>query len=93
MAKTITITLEAHVARKLVALLNAALEGETPSMPSVSPDKEFNAQYWARQYGAVYDWIAANAGKNNFATSLLEGLQRYGSLTERQVAAVERNLK
>lgn len=42
---------------------------------------------------AEYDWLTAQAAAGvNFAASLLSGLQRYGNLTPRQLAAVQRNL-
>lgn len=42
---------------------------------------------------AVFRWLWDNAASNEFAASLLRGLRRYGGLTPRQQAAVERNLQ
>tara|TARA_R110000765_G_scaffold170696_3_gene275707 strand:+ start:8218 stop:8799 length:582 start_codon:yes stop_codon:yes gene_type:complete len=41
----------------------------------------------------VTDWIQINAGCNSFANSLLGSMERYGQLSDRQIAAVERNLE
>lgn len=42
----------------------------------------------------VWAWVDQNSKRNNdFACSLLGGLNRYGSLTEKQVAAVERAME
>ena len=45
---------------------------------------------YAAQHPAVHAWIVAKAPTFAFAASMLEGLQRYGSLTEKQQAACER---
>lgn len=41
---------------------------------------------------AEYAWLQANAPQNSFARSLLEGFFKYGSLSEKQLAAVQRSL-
>lgn len=48
---------------------------------------------FAAVHPAEYDWLVAQSAAGvNFAASLLSGLQRYGNLTPRQLAAVQRNL-
>lgn len=41
---------------------------------------------------AVHAWIQANRDSNSFAASLAAAKRRFGSLTPRQIEAVERNL-
>lgn len=41
----------------------------------------------------VNEWVQQNAGSNSFAGSLLKDIEKYGYLSERQVAAVQRNLR
>lgn len=43
-------------------------------------------------YPAEYAWLAANAPTVDFAASLLRAIARYGNLTPRQLAAVQRNV-
>ncbi len=45
---------------------------------------------WDEQYPAEYGWLVAKAPKSGFAASLLSGLKRYGSLTPKQLEAVQR---
>lgn len=52
-----------------------------------------SVQRFAATFPAEYDWLFSNrlAGVD-FADSLLRGIARYGNLTPRQLAAVQRNL-
>jgi hypothetical protein len=43
-----------------------------------------------RRTSEEFAWIIAKAGKFNFATEMLDSLNKYGSLTERQLATVTR---
>lgn len=45
---------------------------------------------WVAAHPAEHAWLTARAGRSSFAGSLLEGLARYGSLTDGQLAAVQR---
>lgn len=50
-----------------------------------------NTQLFAEQYPAENAWLQnASMRDNNFAQSLLRGIGKYGSLTEKQLAAVRR---
>jgi hypothetical protein len=40
-----------------------------------------------------YEWIKNRTDTNAFAASLWQGIRKYGSLTSRQLAAVQRNLE
>jgi hypothetical protein len=43
---------------------------------------------WKAENRAAYEWLVATAPRWELAASLLAGLQRYGSLTEKQMAIV-----
>lgn len=45
---------------------------------------------WLIAHSDVMDWITLNAYRSNFASSLFESRERFGSLTVNQVAAVRR---
>jgi hypothetical protein len=48
---------------------------------------------WQEQHAAAWQWMTSNNARGNeFAKSLCEALYKYGSLTDNQLAAVERNL-
>jgi hypothetical protein len=48
---------------------------------------------WQEAHAAAWQWMTSNNARGNeFAKSLCEALYKYGSLTEKQLAAVERNL-
>lgn len=51
---------------------------------------EQKIEAWKAAQPAVYQWIVANLEDNSFAESLAAGLMKYGSLTDRQVIAVQR---
>lgn len=42
------------------------------------------------EFSAEYDWMVASAPNFEFAQSMLEAVRKYGSLTERQLAAVQK---
>ena len=49
---------------------------------------------WIESNPREHEWLEAQSrAGNGFATSLLQGLARYGSLTPNQLAAVRRNLE
>lgn len=56
-------------------------------------ERDAQASEFHKAHAAEIAWIHKNAPSNSFAASLKEGLVRFGSLTERQVAAVRRNLE
>lgn len=58
---------------------------------STRPD--INVPRWRADHGDVIDWIEAHRSSNEFARSLDNALSRFGTLTERQVAAVRRGLQ
>lgn len=46
---------------------------------------------WQAQHAAEFEWMSEAAGRGfEFAQSLLESLNKFGSLTEKQLAAVEK---
>jgi len=45
---------------------------------------------FAAAHPAIHAWLVAKAPTFGFAASLLEGVQKFGSLTEKQIAAAER---
>lgn len=47
---------------------------------------------WAEQHPAEAQWIETQSEANDFARSLRAGIHRWGGLTDRQLAAVQRNL-
>lgn len=48
---------------------------------------------WQEQHAAAWQWLTSNVARGNeFAKSLCEALYKYGSLTDNQLAAVERNV-
>ena len=47
---------------------------------------------WLMDHPAERDWLMKNAETNSFAASLMDSLTKWGSLTEKQLAAVQRNL-
>jgi len=48
---------------------------------------------WQEQHAAAWQWLTSNVARGNeFAKSLTEALYKFGSLTDNQLAAVERNL-
>jgi hypothetical protein len=51
-----------------------------------------NGAAWREQFPREAGWLDANAPRNDFAASLRAALARYGSLTDRQLAAVQKNL-
>lgn len=56
---------------------------------------EANVELFAEEQPAAHKWLTENAGvkrngEDNFAKSLLDGVRKYGSLTEKQLAAVYR---
>ena len=66
-------------------------------MNLISPDSRAAAQsaifsVWAEQHPAEAAWIESQAPTNDFARSLRAGIMRWGGLTDRQLAAVQRNL-
>jgi len=57
-------------------------------------DAKAGFEKWAESNKDVADWLITEADDGNeFAGSLLAAVKRYGSLTERQEAAVRRNLE
>jgi hypothetical protein len=58
-------------------------------------DAEANVALFAEEQPVAHKWLTENAGvkrngEDNFAKSLLDGVRNYGSLTEKQLAAVYR---
>lgn len=58
-------------------------------------DAEANVELFAEEQPVAHKWLTENAGvkrngEDNFAKSLLDGVRKYGSLTEKQLAAVYR---
>jgi hypothetical protein len=58
-------------------------------------DAEANVELFAEAQPMAHKWLTENAGvkqngEDNFAKSLLDGVRKYGSLTEKQLAAVYR---
>jgi hypothetical protein len=51
-----------------------------------------NGAAWRVDFPREAQWLDANAASNSFAASLRASLMRYGSLTDRQLAAVQRSL-
>jgi hypothetical protein len=47
-------------------------------------------QAWAAEYPEDFSWIVTKSATFGFAASMYESLQKYGSLTEKQHATVER---
>ena len=47
-----------------------------------------NAQAWAEANPAAFEWLQSNESRSEFAGSLHQALIKYGSLTEKQLAAV-----
>lgn len=48
---------------------------------------------WQEQHAAAWQWLTSNVARGNeFAKSLTDALYKFGSLTDNQLAAVERNL-
>lgn len=54
---------------------------------------QINRDTFAVTNPAEFEWILKNSHSNNFARSLLEQVDRRGELSEKQVAAVTRNLQ
>jgi hypothetical protein len=52
--------------------------------------KEANAQSWAQAHPEAASWIAAKAPRFGFAQAMAEAVEKYGHLTEKQLATVER---
>lgn len=50
-----------------------------------------NVEGFMRDYPAIHAWLLRNPSE--FSTSLLGGVAKFGSLTEKQLAAVERNIE
>ena len=50
-----------------------------------------DARFYAA-HPAEFRWLFDNAAGNEFAASVLQGMRRYGGLTPRQMAAVQRNV-
>ena len=49
---------------------------------------------WQAEHTAAWQWLTSNTARGNeFAKSLTEALYKYGSLTDNQLAAVERQLE
>jgi hypothetical protein len=48
---------------------------------------------WAAEYPAEAAWLVSSMASSDFARSLVDYIRRKGGLTERQLAAVQRNLK
>lgn len=62
-------------------------------IPAANP--EVDGAVWlcfSQDFPAEAKWIEDNFAANEFAQSLRRGVLRYGALTERQLAAVQRNL-
>lgn len=55
-------------------------------------NQEDKAAAWQHDHADVMAWVTSRAERSSFARNLLEGVGRYGSLTEGQVAAVRRAL-
>jgi len=58
-------------------------------------DAEANVTLFAEEQPVAHKWLAENAGvkrngEDNFAKSLLDGVRKHGSLTDKQLAAVYR---
>ena len=49
-------------------------------------------QKWLAAHPSEHDWLISNKATNNFAASLFAYLTQRGSLTEKQLIAVQRNL-
>lgn len=49
-------------------------------------------QTWKAENRAAYEWLVATAPRWDLAQSLLNGLHRYGSLTEKQLAIVTKGI-
>ena len=90
-----------NAARRANAMLKAAgmtweeaLASENQSRPRKfqpsTPSDRWDV--FASRYPREADWIYTRMGFNVFALSLYEGVLHYGSLTTRQLAAVQRNL-
>jgi hypothetical protein len=48
-----------------------------------------NTEAFKTAHPTEFAWLMAKAGKSDFALSLLQGIAKYGSLTEKQLAAVQ----
>lgn len=56
-------------------------------------DKKIGFAEWCKQFDGVLDWLTSESDNGNeFAGSLLTAGLRYGTLTENQLAAVQKNL-
>jgi len=75
-----------------VATMATATATLPPSDSQWTPRQRANVAAFAAANPAAYGWLIANRGTMDFAASLLSGCARYGGLTPRQLAAVERNL-
>jgi Family of unknown function (DUF6011) len=51
---------------------------------------EVTVATWVSQHPAEYQWMLDRAASFEFAASVLQGLRRYGRLTDGQLAAVQR---
>ena len=49
-------------------------------------------QHFVRDHPREAAWLTKNNDHNDFAASLVRGIYKFGSLTERQMAAVRRHL-
>ncbi len=79
-----------------VAKYGRLTEGQLAAVyKSIARDQEREEQKntFADDHPEAVKWLEANAETNNFAASLLGALKRYGSLTEGQLGAVQRNLE
>lgn len=91
---------------KLSDFLSAAAEYARMAQPANFPSDEpapvnspcsgravaRNPMAWRQRHPNASAWIDANRERSTFAQSLFDSLNRYGSLTPNQLAAVERNI-
>ena len=71
-----------------------AIDPAAPIPPLGASRNTAALQAFRYYYAAEYDWLVTQAAAGvNFAVSLLSGIKRYGNLTPRQLAAVQRNLR
>jgi len=51
-----------------------------------------NLTNWSEAHPVEHEWLISNKATDSFAASLFDSLTHWGSLTEKQLLAVQRNL-
>jgi hypothetical protein len=79
--------------RKVIEVPAAELEAKRSAQVAKGNALAEKIKAWKAAHPAEHAWLEAEGGKGNgFALSLSCGLERYGALTDNQLAAVQRNL-